>query len=150
MKQRKWRIYPRGAAFWVTLMIISIIVGIFMATIAVANWEENFLLSIIAVSIIMIGIVVMLILFFLSNVSIDQDDRLNMPFFCRNLMPFFNEKKKKIVLQKNLIDVHLKSVGFYVYLGFEDDSGKIEMINVTMFSRKQCDRLKSKLEEYKR
>ena len=64
-------------------------------------------------------------------------------------MPALAEKKEKIVLKKNLIDVHLKFVRMYMYLGFEDENGKVTLINVTMFSKKQQAVLQHKLEEYK-
>lgn len=64
-------------------------------------------------------------------------------------MPAFSEKKKKIVLEKNLVDVHLMHTYVYVYLGFEDENGKVRFINVTMFSKKQQAILQHKLEEYK-
>ncbi len=64
-------------------------------------------------------------------------------------MPFASEKKKEIVLKKNLIDVHLMHTHVYVYMGFEDEKGKVTLINVTMFSKKQQAILQHKLEEYK-
>ena len=64
-------------------------------------------------------------------------------------MPAIAEKKEKIVLKKNLVDVHLKFVRMYMYLGFKDENGKIRFINVTMFSKKQQAILQHKLEEYK-
>ena len=147
--KKKWRIYPRGAAFWVTLGLIGIIIAMLILGIALADWTEEIVSNIIATVIIGAAIVIIVVLFFLANLSIDENNCLKMPFFCRNLMPAFAEKKEKIVLKKNLIDVHLKFVRMYMYLGFEDENGKVRFINVTMFSKKQQAILQHKLEEYK-
>lgn len=146
---KKWRIYPRGAAFWVTFGLISIIIVMLILGIVLADWREKIVLNIIATIIIGAAIIIIVVVFFLANISIDENNCLKMPFFCRNLMPAFAEKKEKIVLKKNLIDVHLKFVRMYMYLGFEDENGKVTLINVTMFSKKQQAVLQHKLEEYK-
>ena len=130
---KKWRIYPRGAAFWVTFGLISIIIVMLILGIVLADWREKIVLNIIATIIIGAAIIIIVVVFFLANISIDENNCLKMPFFCRNLMPAFAEKKEKIVLKKNLIDVHLKFVRMYMYLGFEDENGKVTLINVTMF-----------------
>ena len=146
---KKWRIYPRGAAFWVTFGLISIIIAMLILGIVFADWTKEIVLSIIATVIIGIAIIIIVVVFFLCNLSIDENNCLKMPFFCRNLMPFAGEKKKEIVLKKNLIDVHLMHTHVYVYMGFEDEKGKVTLINVTMFSKKQQAILQHKLEEYK-
>ncbi len=64
-------------------------------------------------------------------------------------MPFESKKKEKIILKYNLIDVHVMHTHVYVYMGFEDENGKVTLINVTMFSKKQQAVLQHKLEEYK-
>ena len=147
---KKWRIYPRGAAFWITFGIIMVIILIFITgSIVVPFSEEELILEIVLTIIqysVLIGVVAA---YFLANISIDENNCLKMPFFCRNLMPFASEKKKEIVLKKNLIDVHLMHTHVYVYMGFEDEKGKVTLINVTMFSKKQQAILQHKLEEYK-
>ena len=80
---KKWRIYPRGAAFWVTFGLIVF-----------ADWTKEIILSIIATVIIGIAIIIIVVVFFLCNLSIDENNCLKMPFFCRNLIPFESEKKK--------------------------------------------------------
>ena len=147
--KKKWRIYPRGAAFWVTFGLIGSIIAMLILGIALADWTGEIVSNIIATVIIGAAIIIVVVVFFLANVSIDENNCLKMPFFCRNLMPAFAEKKEKIVLKKNLIDVHLKFVRIYMYLGFEDENGILRFINVTMFSKKQQAILQHKLEEYK-
>ena len=132
-----------------TFGLISIIIVMLILGIVLADWREKILLNIIATIIIGAAIIIIVVVFFLANISIDENNCLKMPFFCRNLMPAFAEKKEKIVLKKNLIDVHLKFVRMYMYLGFEDENGKVTLINVTMFSKKQQAVLQHKLEEYK-
>lgn len=147
---KKWRIYPRGAAFWVTFGILMIIALMFIIGIIVVKFSQEELILEIILTIILFSIIIVAIVgFFLANISIDENNCLKMPFFCRNLMPAFSEKKKKIVLEKNLVDVHLMHTYVYVYLGFEDENGKVRFINVTMFSKKQQAILQHKLEEYK-
>ena len=147
---KKWRIYPRGAAFWVTFGILMIIALMFIIGIIVVKFSQEELILEIILTIILFSIIIVAIVgFFLANISIDENNCLKMPFFCRNLMPAFSEKKKKIVLKKNLVDVHLMHTYVYVYLGFEDENGKVRFINVTMFSKKQQAILQHKLEEYK-
>ena len=147
---KKWRIYPRGAAFWVTFGILMIIALMFIIGIIVVKFSQEELILEIILTIILFSIIIVAIVgFFLANISIDENNCLKMPFFCRNLMPAFSEKKKKIVLEKNLVDVHLMHTYVYVYLGFEDENGKVSFINVTMFSMKQQAILQHKLEEYK-
>lgn len=147
---KKWRIYPRGAAFWVTFGILMIIALMFIIGIIVVKFSQEELILEIILTIILFSIIIVAIVgFFLANISIDENNCLKMPFFCRNLMPAFSEKKKKIVLEKNLVDVHLMHTYVYVYLGFEDENGKVSFINVTMFSKKQQAILQHKLEEYK-
>lgn len=147
--KKKWRIYPRGAAFWVTFGLIGIIIVMLILGIVLADWREKIVLNIVATIVIGTAIIIIVVVFFLANISIDENNCLKMPFFCRNLMPAFAEKKEKIVLKKNLVDVHLKFVRMYMYLGFEDENGKVRFINVTMFSKKQQALLQQKLEEYK-
>ena len=147
--KKKWRIFPRGAAFWLTFGLIGIIIAMLIWAIVIADWSEKIEFNVIATSVAGIVIIIILVIFFFANISIDEDDCLNMPFFCRNLMPAFAEKKKKIVLKKNLVDVHLKMVRIYTYLGFEDENGNITLINVTMFSKTQQEILVHKLENYK-
>lgn len=132
-----------------TFGLISIIIVMLILGIVLADWREKIVLNIIATIIIGAAIIIIVVVFFLANISIDENNCLKMPFFCRNLMPAFAEKKEKIVLKKNLIDVHLKFVRMYMYLGFEDENGKVTLINVTMFSKKQQAVLQHKLEEYK-
>lgn len=147
---KKWRIYPRGAAFWVTFGILMTIAFIFIIGRIIVKFSQDELILEIILTIILFSIVIGVVVgFFLANISIDENNCLKMPFFCRNLMPAFAEKKEKIVLKKNLIDVHLKFVRMYMYLGFEDENGKVRFINVTMFSKKQQLKLQHKLEEYK-
>ncbi|MFR5101248.1 MAG: hypothetical protein ACLTE4_01755 [Christensenellaceae bacterium] len=146
---KKWRIYPRGAAFWVTFGLISIIIVMLILGIVLADWREKIVINIIATFVIGSSIIIIVVVLFLANISIDENNCLKMPFFCRNLMPAIAEKKEKIVLKKNLVDVHLKFVRMYMYLGFKDENGKIRFINVTMFSKKQQAILQHKLEEYK-
>lgn len=146
---KKWRIYPRGAAFWVTFGLISIIIVMLILGIVLADWREKIVLNIIATIIIGAAIIIIVVVFFLSNISIDENNCLKMPFFCRNLMPFESKKKEKIILKYNLIDVHVMHTHVYVYMGFEDENGKVTLINVTMFSKKQQAVLQHKLEEYK-
>ena len=147
--KKKWRIYPRGAVFWITFGLIDIIIAMLIWAILIADWSAGIVFNVISTVVAVIVIVIILTVFFLANISIDENDCLNMPFFCRNLMPAFAEKKKKIILKKNLVDVHLKFVRIYMYLGFEDENGNITLINVTMFSKKQQAILQHKLEEYK-
>lgn len=147
--KKKWRIYPRGAVFWITFGLIDIIIAMLIWAILIADWSAGIVFNVISTVVAGIVIVIILTVFFLANISIDENDCLNMPFFCRNLMPAFAEKKKKIILKKNLVDVHLKFVRIYMYLGFEDENGNITLINVTMFSKKQQAILQHKLEEYK-
>ena len=148
--EKKWRIYPRGAVFWITFGILMIVAFIFVIGRIIVRFSQEELILEIILTIILFSIVIGVIVgFFLANISIDENDCLNMPFFCRNLMPAFAEKKKKIILKKNLVDVHLKFVRIYMYLGFEDENGNITLINVTMFSKKQQAILQHKLEEYK-
>lgn len=116
-----------------TFGLISIIIVMLILGIVLADWREKIVLNIIATIIIGAAIIIIVVVFFLANISIDENNCLKMPFFCRNLMPAFAEKKEKIVLKKNLIDVHLKFVRMYMYLGFEDENGKVTLINVTMF-----------------
>ena len=132
-----------------TFGLISIIIVMLILGIVLADWREKIVLNIIATIIIGAAIIIIVVVFFLANISNDENNCLKMPFFCRNLMPAFAEKKEKIVLKKNLIDVHLKFVRMYMYLGFEDENGKVTLINVTMFSKKQQAVLQHKLEEYK-
>ena len=148
---KKWRIYPRGAAFWVTFGILMTIAFIFIIGRIIVKFSQDELILEIILTIILFSIVIGVVVgFFLANISIDENNCLKMPFFCRNLMPAFAEKKEKIVLKKNLIDVHLKFVRMYMYLGFEDENGNVRLINVTMFSKKQQSKLQHKLEEYKK
>ena len=132
-----------------TFGLIGIIIFMLILGIALADWTEEIVLNIIATVIIGAAITIIVVAFFLANISIDENNCLKMPFFCRNLMPALAEKREKIVLKKNLIDVHLKFVRMYMYLGFEDENGKVTLINVTMFSKKQQAVLQHKLEEYK-
>ena len=149
-KMKKWRIYPRGAAFWITFGIIMVIILIFIAgSIIVPFSEEELILEIVLTIILYSVLIGVVAAYFLANISIDENNCLKMPFFCRNLMPAFAEKKEKIILKKDLIDVHLKFVRMYTYLGFEDKKGVLRFINVTMFSKKQQVILQHKLEEYK-
>lgn len=149
--RKKWRIYPRGAAFWVSFGIISgPIVTMLVCLMLLEDWTRNIIPSIIAVTIAWIIVIASIIAFLLANISIDENDCLNMPFFCKNLMPLCSEKKRKIILKKNLIDVHLLLTYVYTYLGFEDENGDVTMINVTLFSKKQQEILQHKLEEYKK
>lgn len=129
------------------LMIIALI--FIIGRIVVKFSQEELILEIILTIILFSIIIVAIVGFFLANISIDENNCLKMPFFCRNLMPALAEKREKIVLKKNLIDVHLKFVRMYMYLGFEDENGKVTLINVTMFSKKQQAVLQHKLEEYK-
>lgn len=129
------------------LMIIALI--FIIGSIVVKFSQEELILEIILTIILFSIIIVAIVGFFLANISIDENNCLKMPFFCRNLMPALAEKREKIVLKKNLIDVHLKFVRMYMYLGFEDENGKVTLINVTMFSKKQQAVLQHKLEEYK-
>lgn len=147
---KKWRIYPRGAAFWVTFGILMTIAFIFIIGRIIVKFSQDELILEIILTIILFSIVIGVVVgFFLANISIDENNCLKMPFFCRNLMPAFSEKKKKIVLKKNLVDVHLMHTHVYVYMGFEDENGNVRFINVTMFSKKQQAILQHKLEEYK-
>ena len=140
---------PERSGFLGEFGLISIIIVMLILGIVLADWREKIVLNIIATIIIGAAIIIIVVVFFLANISIDENNCLKMPFFCRNLMPAFAEKKEKIVLKKNLIDVHLKFVRMYMYLGFEDENGKVTLINVTMFSKKQQAVLQHKLEEYK-
>ena len=147
---KKWRIYPRGAAFWVAFGILMTIAFIFIIGRIIVKFSQDELILEIILTIILFSIVIGVVVgFFLANISIDENNCLKMPFFCRNLIPFAGEKKKEIVLKKNLIDVHLMHTHVYVYMGFEDEKGKVTLINVTMFSKKQQAILQHKLEEYK-
>lgn len=132
-----------------TFGLIGIIIVMLILGIVLADWREKIVLNIVATIVIGTAIIIIVVVFFLANISIDENNCLKMPFFCRNLMPAFAEKKEKIVLKKNLVDVHLKFVRMYMYLGFEDENGKVRFINVTMFSKKQQALLQQKLEEYK-
>lgn len=129
------------------LMIIALI--FIIGRIVVKFSQEELILEIILTIILFSIIIVAIVGFFLSNISIDENNCLKMPFFCRNLMPFESKKKEKIILKYNLIDVHVMHTHVYVYMGFEDENGKVTLINVTMFSKKQQAVLQHKLEEYK-
>ena len=147
---KKWCIYPTRPTFCLTFVILMIIALMFIIGIIVVKFSQEELILEIILTIILFSIIIVAIVgFFLANISIDENNCLKMPFFCRNLMPAFSEKKKKIVLEKNLVDVHLMHTYVYVYLGFEDENGKVSFINVTMFSKKQQAILQHKLEEYK-
>lgn len=148
--KKKWRIYPRGAAFWISFGILMIIAFIFVIGRIIVRFSQEELILEIILTIILFSIVIGVIVgFFLSNISIDENNCLKMPFFCRNLMPFESKKKEKIILKNNLINVHLMYTHVYVYMGFEDENGKVTLINITMFSKKQQTILQHKLEEYK-
>lgn len=129
------------------LMIIALI--FIIRSIVVKFSQEELILEIILTIILFSIIIVAIVGFFLANISIDENNCLKMPFFCRNLMPFESKKKEKIILKYNLIDVHVMHTHVYVYMGFEDENGKVTLINVTMFSKKQQAVLQHKLEEYK-
>ena len=129
------------------LMIIALI--FIIGRIVVKFSQEELILEIILTIILFSIIIVAIVGFFLSNISIDENNCLKMPFFCRNLMPFESKKKEKIILKYNLIDIHVMHTHVYVYMGFEDENGKVTLINVTMFSKKQQAVLQHKLEEYK-
>ena len=149
--KKKWRIYPRGAAFWISFGILMIITFIFVIGRIIVRFSQEELILEIILTIILFSIVIGVIVgFFLSNISIDENNCLKMPFFCRNLMLFESKKKEKIILKNNLIDVHLMYTHVYVYMGFEDENGKVTLINITMFSKKQQAILQHKLEEYKK
>lgn len=127
-----------------------VIIFIFITgSIVVPFSEEELILEIVLTIILYSVLIGVVAAYFLANISIDENNCLKMPFFCRNLIPFAGEKKKEIVLKKNLIDVHLMHTHVYVYMGFEDEKGKVTLINVTMFSKKQQAILQHKLEEYK-
>ena len=147
---KKWRIYPRGVAFWIAFSIIGLIIALLITAILTSNWNKDVVLNTIGVIIAFIIVITIIIAFLTSNISIDESNNLDMPFYCRNLMPFAGEKKKKIVLKQNLVDVHLMHTNVYVYLGYEEENGKVTLINVTMFSKKQREVLVSKFEEYKK
>ena len=129
------------------LMIIALI--FIIGRIVVKFSQEELILEIILTIILFSIIIVAIVGFFLANISIDENNCLKIPFFCRNLMPFESKKKEKIILKYNLIDVHVMHTHVYVYMGFEDENGKVTLINVTMFSKKQQAILQHKLEEYK-
>lgn len=148
---KKWRIYPRGGAFWIAFTLLMIIFVLFISVIIIVGYTKEQLILEIVLTIILFAIILGFIFWFLtSNISINESNNLNMPFYCRNLMPFAGEKKKKIVLKQNLVDVHLMHTFVYVYLGYEEENGKVTLINVTMFSKKQRKILLSKFEEYKK
>lgn len=149
--RKKWRIYPRGAAFWVSFGILMLIACLCMTAFSMIGFsEEKFIWDILSTVVLFLLIIGIILWFLLANISIDENDCLNMPFFCRHLMPLCSEKKRKIILKKNLVDVHLLLTYVYTYLGFEDENGDVTMINVTLFSKKQQEILQHKLEEYKK
>jgi len=148
--KKKWRIYPRGTLFWIAFGLLMIICGFFISCIIIVGYTKDGLVLEIILTVIFFSIIIGVIVgFFLANISIDENNYLKMPFFCRNLMPFECKKKEKIILKYNLIDVHLMHTHVYVYMGFEDEKGKVTLINVTMFSKKQQAILQHKLEGYK-
>ena len=148
--KKKWRIYPRGGVFWIAFTLLMIVFAFFISGIIIVGYTKEDLFLEIILSVILFSVIIGFIIWFLlSNISIDENNCLKMPFFCRNLMPFESKKKEKIILKYNLIDVHLMHTHVYVYMGFEDKNGKVTLINVTMFSKKQQAVLQHKLEEYK-
>lgn len=79
---KKWRIYPRGAAFWVAFGILMTIAFIFIIGRIIVKFSQDELILEIILTIILFSIVIGVVVgFFLANISIDENNCLKMPFF---------------------------------------------------------------------